>query len=478
MGLWIGWNDNQATQSAQSGIVRIPDPSLVVLIGVAGSGKSTFAMRHFRATEVVSSDACRAMVSDDPANQAATRAAFEVLHLIVAKRLEFLKLAVIDATNVQPRARERLIRLAAEHDLPAIAIVLDLPARLCEERDRARPDRQVGPDVIRYQYETLHRSLPSLASEGFRAVYHLTTPEAIEGTRVERVPLPPDRRTDHGPFDIIGDVHGCFDELCELLGELGYAISERACEDSSLWYHVRPPAGRRALFLGDLVDRGPNNPAVLRLVMGMVEAGTALCVPGNHDDKLMRYLNGRKVKIAHGLATTLEQLERESPEFRERVRAFIAGLTHHYVLDGGRLVVAHAGMKEQLQGRDSKRVRDYALYGETTGELDEYGLPIRIDWAAHYQGRAIVVYGHTPVHEPTWVNRTINIDTGCVFGGRLTALRYPELVLTSVLARQTYAVRGRPFLRPVEAGLPPAPGFAVERVLGTENSVQHSRVNE
>ncbi len=448
--------------------MRIPDPSLVVLIGVAGSGKSTFAARHFLPTEVVSSDHCRALISDDPANQAATRAAFEVLHLIVAKRLEFLRLAVVDATNVQPHARERLIRLAAEHDLPAIALVLDLPARLCEERDRARPGRQVGPDVIRYQYETLHRSLPSLAQEGFRAVYRLTTPEAIEGARIHRMPLPPDRRADQGPLDIIGDVHGCFDELCELLGELGYEVSENPSADDWNWYSVRPPAGRRALFLGDLVDRGPNSPAVLRLVMGMVQAGTALCVPGNHDDKLMRYLNGRKVKIAHGLAATLEQLERESPEFRERVRGFLAGLTHHYVLDGGRLVVAHAGMKERFQGRDSKRVRDFALFGETTGEIDEYGLPIRLDWAADYRGRALVVYGHTPVHEPAWVNRTINIDTGCVFGGRLTALRYPELVLTSVLARQTYAVRGRPFLRPVEVGPPPAPGFVMDRILGAE----------
>jgi protein phosphatase len=129
-------------------------------------------------------------------------------------------------------------------------------------------------------------------------------------------------------------------------------------------------------------------------------------------------------------------------------------------------------MKERYQGRDSKRVRDFALYGETTGELDEYGLPVRIDWAAEYRGRALVVYGHTPVQEPAWVNRTINIDTGCVFGGRLTALRYPELVLASVLARQTYAVRGRPFLRPVEAGLPPAPGFVMERVLGSDVSSQ------
>ena len=118
----------------------------------------------------------------------------------------------------------------------------------------------------------------------------------------------------------------------------------------------------------------------------------------------------------------------------------------HSVLDGGKLVVAHAGMKEEMQGRGSGAVRDFALYGETTGETDEFGLPIRYNWAAEYRGKATVVYGHTPVPEPEWLNRTINIDTGCVFGGKLTALRYPEKELVSVAARATYAVPARPFL--------------------------------
>ncbi len=453
-------------------VLTVPDPSLVVLVGVAGSGKSTLAARHFRPTEIVSSDHCRALVADDPGDQSATPAAFDVLHLIVSHRLRFLKLAVVDATNVQPRARHRLIRLAEELNLPAVAIVLDLPVALAEERARTRQERPVDPDVVRRQYEALRRSFDTLTREGFRAVHVLTTPQEVDAARIVRVPLPPDRRHEHGPFDIIGDVHGCFEELRALLGRLGYEVSETTGEDGVPSYQVRPPAGRRTIFLGDLVDRGPAITAVLRLVMGMVEEGTALCLPGNHDDKLMRYLQGRQVKIAHGLEDSIEQLSKEPPEFAEQVRAFFEGLVHHYVLDDGRLVVAHAGMKAALQGRDSKRVRSFALYGETTGEVDEYGLPIRLDWAARYRGRAIVVYAHTPITQPVWVNRTINIDTGCVFGGALTALRYPELELVSVPAARTYVEPGRPFLQPVEAGPPPAPGFAAEQWLGWSRAAE------
>jgi diadenosine tetraphosphatase ApaH/serine/threonine PP2A family protein phosphatase len=187
--------------------------------------------------------------------------------------------------------------------------------------------------------------------------------------------------------------------------------------------------------------------------MNLVEAGAALCVRGNHDDKLERKLNGRDVRLTHGLEASLAQLESEPPEFREKVRAFLGTLPSHYVLDGGKLVVAHAGLKRELHGRVSGEVRSFALFGDTTGKKDEYGLPERRDWAAEYRARAAVVYGHTPVLEAEWVNRTINLDTGCVFGGKLTALRYPELELVSVPAGRTYAVPARPLLRPAP---PPA----------------------
>lgn len=421
--------------------ITIPELSLVVLIGASGSGKSSLARKHFKPTEVLSSDYCRGLVSDDDNNQAATPDAFEVLHFIARKRLSAGKLTVVDATNVQPESRKPLVELAREFHCLPVAIVLDMPERLCQDRNRGRADRDFGPHVIRQQTQQLRRSRRGLEREGFRHVFTLTSPEEVEAVTVERQPLWNNRKAEHGPFDIIGDIHGCYDELVALLGQLGYEMDQHADPVS-----VKPPPGRKLVFLGDLVDRGPKIAQVLKLVMGMVEAGTALCVPGNHDVKLMRKLRGKDVQITHGLAESLAQLELELPEFRIGIAPFIDDLVSHYALDDGKLVVAHAGMKESMQGRGSGKVREFALYGETTGETDEFGLPVRYNWAAEYRGKAMVVYGHTPVPEPEWLNRTINIDTGCVFGGKLTALRYPEKELVSVPAKQTYCQPAKPFL--------------------------------
>ena len=181
--------------------------------------------------------------------------------------------------------------------------------------------------------------------------------------------------------------------------------------------------------------------------MGMVAAGTAFCVAGNHEAKLLKALRGKNVKRSHGLDASMEQLELETAEFRAGVERFIDGLISHYVLDGGRLVVAHAGLIERYHGRASGRVREFCLYGQTTGETDEYGLPVRYPWATEYRGRAVVVYGHTPVPAAEWLNNTLCVDTGCVFGGRLTALE---------LSRTDHGLcPGRPRL--------PPPGQAVPR---------------
>jgi len=432
--------------------LTIPELSLVVLIGPSGSGKSTFARKHFKATEVLSSDFCRGLVSDDENDQAATKDAFEVLHFIAAKRLAAGRLTVVDATNVQPEARQPLVALAREYHVLPVAVVLNLPEQLCQERNRDRPDRDFGPHVVRQQSQQLRRSLGNLRREGFRHVFTLSSPQEIDEAMVERQPLWNNLKHEHGPFDIIGDVHGCFDELCALLEQLGYQITAQPGEDGETRYAARHPQGRRVIFLGDLVDRGPQTPAVLRLVMDLAESGAALCVPGNHDLKLVRKLKGRDVQITHGLAESLAQLAQEPPEFSARVATFLDNLVSHYVLDDGRLVVAHAGMKEELQGRGSAKVRDFALYGETTGETDEYGLPVRYNWPAEYRGRAMVAYGHTPVLEPEWLNRTINLDTGCVFGGKLTALRYPEKELVSVPAARAYYHSPKPFLPAADYG--------------------------
>ncbi len=418
----------------------IPELSLVLLVGPSGSGKSTFARRLFRPTEVLSSDYFRGLVADDENDQTATPHAFELLHLVAARRLALGRLTVIDATNVQPEARKPLIELARKYHVFAVAIVFDLPERVCVDRNRNRTDRELGPHVVRNQSQQLRRSLRGLGREGFRHVYRFTSEEAADSATVERRALWTRKPEVTGPFDIVGDVHGCYDELAELMERLGWRFETNEAGGPS----ARHPEGRTLVFLGDLVDRGPRVVDVLDLAMGMTAAGTALCIPGNHDVKLEKALRGQQVRISHGLAESLAQMEALAADRREAIAAFLGGLVSHYVLDGGRLVVAHAGMKEEMQGRSSGAVRSFALFGETTGETDELGLPVRYPWADDYRGRARVVYGHTPVLEPEWINGTINVDTGCVFGGRLTALRYPEMEIVSVAARQVYCEPVRP----------------------------------
>jgi protein phosphatase len=493
--------------------LKFPELSLVVLIGSTGAGKSTFAHRLFRPTEIVSSDACRGLVSDDENSLDATNDAFDLLHYWVGKRLKRGRLTVVDATNVRAEDRKSLIALARQHHCLPVAVVLDVPDAVAEARNRQRPDRQgLKPHVIANHRRLLRQSLRSLKAEGFRQVVHLRGVAEVDAVQtILRDPLYSNRQAETGPFDIIGDVHGCYRELCELLEKLGYTVEEEAVLDArDLGVRVTPPpapplrergaereqvaiadkkindgvesesasagspspggfrassgegaggwGNRKVIFLGDLVDRGPASPQVLRLVMSMVRAGQALCVPGNHDIKLLRHLNGKNVSLTHGLAETVAQLEGETPAFKEQVRLFLDGLASHYVLDGGRLVVAHAGMPEAMQGRGSGTVRSFALFGETTGEIDEFGLPVRYAWAADYRGRAMVVFGHTPVPEPEWLNNTIDIDTGCVFGGRLTALRYPERALLSVPAHEVYCEPSRPLNYKAQLSAPPAAG--------------------
>lgn len=428
----------------------------MLLVGVSGSGKSTFARAHFRPTEVLSSDAFRGLVGDDEGDQSATADAFEVLHLVAAKRLSRGRLTVIDATNVQRAPRASLLALAKEHHALAVAVVLDLPKAVCRERNARRPDRAFGPGVLARQTRDLEGSLKGLRREGFHAVYVLGSPEEVEAARVVRRPLWTDRRGETGPFDVIGDPHGCADELEALLERLGYGWEP--CEGPLYGRRYRHPAGRKAVFLGDLMDRGPRSLDTVGLVQNMVAAGTALCVPGNHDVKLVRKLRGQKVAVRHGLETTLAELAALEGEARARAEGelvgFLGGLVSHFVLDGGKLVVAHAGLRAELQGRASRAVREFALYGETTGETDAFGLPVRHPWAEAYRGAALVVYGHTPVPEPSWLNGTVNVDTGCVFGGALTALRYPERETVQVKAARVYAEPMRPFLEPEPAPLP------------------------
>src|SRR5438132_11557420 len=169
--------------------LTVPELSLVVLIGPSGSGKSTFAAKHFLPTEVISSDFCRALVSDDENDLAATAAAFRVLHSVAGERLRSGRIVVVDATSVQAEARKPLVALGREHDCLAVAIVFDLPEKLCVERNRGRANRNLPSWVIHRQRDEMKRSMKGLQQEGFRHVYVLDSIEAVDGAVIERQPL-------------------------------------------------------------------------------------------------------------------------------------------------------------------------------------------------------------------------------------------------------------------------------------------------
>jgi protein phosphatase len=387
--------------------ISIPDLSLIVLIGASGSGKSSFARKHFLPTEIISSDYCRSILADDENDQSVSGEAFELLHYIVAKRLKAGRLTVVDATSVKPEDRKPLLQIAKDYHCFAVAIAFDLPTQLCHDRNQQRGNRNFGIHVVERHRQNLRKSLRFLDKE-FRYAHVLNSVEKIDQVEFVRTPSWSNRKTEIGPFDIIGDIHGCCDELEILLDKLGYQATpstEAGFWDFPTYSH---PEGRRVLFVGDLVDRGIRNMDTVKLVRNMIEANSALCVCGNHEFKLMRYLRGKKVTVSHGLQQTIDELDAIPPEVAEDykidLQKFLDSLISHYVLDEGKLVVAHAGFKEELQGRTSGFVRSFAMYGETTGEIDEYGLPVRANWAQNYRGKATVVYGHVPVREAEWLN--------------------------------------------------------------------------
>jgi len=362
--------------------LTVPELSLVVLVGTAGSGKSTFAARHFAATQVLSSDYCRGLVSDDENDQSASADAFELLHHIAGVRLRRGLLTVIDATNVQPKAREALVAVARAHDVLPVAIVLDVPEEVCRGRNAVRPDRSMGPQVISRQRREMRANLRNLEREGFRKVHILRGVVEIDDAVFEFEKAYSDKRELTGPFDVIGDIHGCRSELETLPTVLGY---ELIVDASGRAVDAVPPESRTAVFVGDLVDRGPDTPGVLRLVMGMVEAGHAVCVPRNHESKLVRALSGRKLQLKHGIVESLEQLSRESAEFRARVVEFCRGLVSHHVRDGRRIV--QPGVKcrgpeylriiygpEYLEERNLERLRRRSPGRKQSLALREYAL--------------------------------------------------------------------------------------------------------
>lgn len=235
-------------------------------------------------------------------------------------------------------------------------------------------------------------------------------------------------------IDIIGDIHGCLPEFTELTKKLGYE-----------WKKGIPlhPENRILGFVGDLTDRGPESIKVIEIVWQLViEQKKAYYTPGNHCNKLYRFLLGNKVQVSHGLETTVAEYNSLSKKTQQSIRHKFEQLYEYaplyLVLDEQKLVIAHAGIKQEFIGQTHSSVKKFVLYGDITGEKHPDGSPVRRDWAKDYQGDTCIVYGHTPVKEPRILNNTYNIDTGAVFGGQLTALRYPEMELVSVVSTMPY----------------------------------------
>lgn len=415
--------------------LTIPEASLLVTCGVAGCGKSTFVSKNFKPTAIVSSDRCRALVSDDEGNMAASKRAFDVFYFIMEKRMEMGRLVVADSTALTFDARKKLLRLAREYNYYTVLAAFDVPLSTCLTRNSMR-DRIVAEKVIEKQYKLFNEALDYINKEEFDKVVILKEDE-MDSFKFNIISSNMEIH-DSGPFDIISDIHGCMSELEMLLYKLGYQ------KQSSSYIH---PDKRKVIFAGDIVDRGPRIIDTVRTVIDMTASGSAYYVPGNHCNKFYRYLNGRKVQIKNGLEKSVAEFDMLDKHSSDRLKKGFIRLYEtapiYLILDEGRLVVAHAGIKESMIGNMSKEITDFVLYGDVSGELDEEGFPLRKDWASLYSGSALIVYGHTPVLEPVFVNNTINIDQGASIGGGLTALRYPEKEVVSVKSLDTYYFGGR-----------------------------------
>ncbi|HOV79073.1 MAG TPA: AAA family ATPase [Bacillota bacterium] len=296
------------------GSISLPRTTLLVLCGPPGCGKSTFASRFFKDTETVSSDKCRLLVSDSEASIGASKEAFKLFYHIIERRLSLGRFTAADSTAVTRRARTRLLNMGRKHGFHVALLIFNIPEEVCMLQNKGRDRRVILPVIARMQ-KMLRHTLKVAGDEGFDQVQVLSEENLNDPAfKIEIlnhvVSLP-------GPFDIIGDIHGCCGELETL----------------------------------------------------------------------------------------------------------------------------HGGIKEEMIGKVNGRVRNFCLFGDATGEVTDEGLPVQRDWAGEYRGNALIVYGHTPVPEAKFINNTINIDQGCVMGGKLTALRYPEREIVQVPALAAYYER-------------------------------------
>ncbi|WP_310831562.1 polynucleotide kinase-phosphatase [Paenibacillus pedocola] len=439
-------------------IIPFPHGGIVVLVGPSNSGKTTLLRRLvdegvLLGTEIVSSDDFRTLVGDiefldwkgRPREEAdiiyndyqlLSNLAFEAMNTVVAMRSRLGKLTVVDATHLQPEYRRKYIELAAEYDVPCAAWVLDVPEQTLLARDKTR-EQPRGKQRVKSQYSQFKRSLRGVRDEGFEFTYVLKEPEAVQFIRKVN-PLLAEIGVG---IDVIGDIHGCYDEMLELLGELGYAADEEGL--------YRHPEGRTLISVGDVMSRGPKSLDTMRFWKKHCEAGIARMTDSNHGWKIARYLSGRKVTLSHGdehIAAELEQYAQEAGEdaaalLKEELKQFLLSAPNHLVMcrDGvRRVVITHAGIRDGYIGKQSARIQDFCRYGDTDG-FDGKGSPVRKEWYTGHESGELIIWGHDPRPYPTVVKNTVNIDQGAVFGGSLTGYRYPEQQFVSVRAHRDYA---------------------------------------
>lgn len=422
--------------------IEIPQNSCVMTIGVSGSGKSQFCKTMFKPGDILESDHFRDIVAGDYTSQEYNNECFKKLYDVLEFRMSKGIFTVVDATNLKNDYRKTIFDIALKNHMNIYGLIFDVDKDTLMER---RKD-WVPSYVIERQLKDFEAT-KKFISKDFKnytilknPVYDSETNSYPDITVTMKVPSSMRHINEFGDkevhYDIIGDVHGCIEELCEALRQLNY-ITYYNISDITVYDDIDEC---KVIFVGDLVDRGPSSIAVIELVMRLVEAGTAHCVLGNHDDKFLRAINRNKVQISDILQATLDEYNQLPKERQIKIKEFLESLPYYLVLDEGKLVVSHAGIKEEYIGKESKRIKDFCLYGDVDDTKTEDGYPIRKNWARDYRGDALIVYGHTPNNNIVIENNTINIDTGCSFGGKLTALQYPELTTYSFKAYNTYYI--------------------------------------
>ncbi|WP_407270560.1 polynucleotide kinase-phosphatase [Radiobacillus sp. PE A8.2] len=438
--------------------LQLPHAGIVLLVGPSNSGKTTLLRtlvkdNKIEDSEIVSSDQFRRLVSNvdfidwsarpkDEADrifetyQMISKEAFAMMDTLIEARCRLNKLTFIDATHLYPDDRKRYVALANKHNLPIVALVLDVDVDTLKARDESRDDSR-GKNRIKQQYQVFKREKRFIKKEGYRSVFFIKDTTDLNLVRQNN---PVEQDIGSG-IDIIGDIHGCYDELIQLLETLGYEQNQ-----AGLYEH---PDGRTFVSIGDVMSRGPQSLDTMLFFLRHMEHKLASMIDSNHGWKIARWLDGRKVTLSHGDEKVAEEFavyeqkhgKKQTEAIKEKIKDMLLEAPSHYVFKKNgvdTLVCAHAGIKDAFIGKTSYQVSDFCRYGDTDG-TDDNGKPIRKDWTTGHQSSALIVWGHDPRPHPLEINNTINIDQGAVFGGKLTALRYPEKAIVSVNAKENYS---------------------------------------